>query len=384
MDYGWYPTTTGRGGIPITGARAGEPNTSVVVADGALLGFGVGYKNMNNTYLPGVGMDNTLGGFDSGFGADVPLFEGQISTVGLEAGTYRLRLVPSADGTNVIHGWVNPYSPDPDYGGHGSFAVQADAVLPVQTAGIQFETTQPEPVITMHGVFYNKSYYDGNKAAIDSGSIAGANNDDSDAVDWSKQALNAGEGTATFKNWTGYNKGLNGLVYQIDHVDPINLPDVSDFAFTNIGKGGTGPNVVATPSAWALWDPGGGSMMLFITFPDADPSLSYTQPQAANVVLNAWLQVDVGTGFGLPKPEQHFWGNVAGDVGDDPAGPPGSCILVNPTDEILIRTHSCPWPRVAISNPYDINKDGLVSPTDQIYVRTHSTTPLNCVKRIAR
>ena len=64
---------------------------------------------------------------------------------------------------------------------------------------------------------------------------------------------------------------------------------------------------------------------------------------------------------------------------------PLSNILVNPTDEIWIRTHpTTPLNRSPVFDACDINKDSLSNPTDQVYVRTHPTTPLNCVRMITR
>jgi hypothetical protein len=56
-------------------------------------------------------------------------------------------------------------------------------------------------VIGRH-IFYNQSAYDGNNAGIQT-TVAGANNDDNDAIDTSKAALLPGV-AATWNNITGY------------------------------------------------------------------------------------------------------------------------------------------------------------------------------------
>jgi len=246
-------------------------------------------------------------------------------------------------------------------------------------------TIRPAELVGRY-VFYNQSYFDGNKVAIDPLPIPGANNDDADAIDTGgtmtypggspppvtyppKRPLMVGDGMASFANWTGYDKGINGLIYDV--LDPSQPPAVGDFLFQNIGKTGASPPVVVLPTAF-LVQPGlgvGGSDRVIITF-------------ANNSLKSTWLQVDIGTGFGLAAPETHWWGNADGDTGQGNL-PPN--VLVNPTDEIWIRTHpTTPFNRSPVYDACDITKDSLANPTDQIYVRTHPTTPLNCVKMISR
>ncbi|MBI4579424.1 MAG: hypothetical protein HY718_06955 [Planctomycetes bacterium] len=249
-------------------------------------------------------------------------------------------------------------------------------------------TIVPAKIIRRH-VFYNQSFFDGNKIAIDPAPIAGANNDDADAIDTggtmtypggsppdvtyaAKAPLMVAGGMATHANWTGYNKGINGLIYDVEN--PSRAPVMADFTFHNIGKAGTvvpGPGNVVIPTGFLVQAGlgAGGSDRVIITF-------------ANGAVLSAWLQVDIGTGFGLELPETHWWGNADGDTGQ---GNPPPNVLVSPTDEIWIRTHpTTPLNRSKVFDACDVNKDGLSNPTDQIYARTHPTTPLNCVKMIVR
>ncbi|MBI4579757.1 MAG: hypothetical protein HY718_08650, partial [Planctomycetes bacterium] len=177
-----------------------------------------------------------------------------------------------------------------------------------------------------------------------------------------------GGGQATLANWTGYNKGINGLIYDIK--DPVVAPVVGDFVFHNIGKAGTvavGPGSLVAPTAFATQSLGGGVTRVLMTFTG---------------LTSTWLRVEVGTGFGLSASEVHYWGNADGDTGQ---GNSGTNILVSPTDEIWVRTHpTTPLARSPVQDMADVNKDGIASPTDQIYVRTHPTTPLNAVKMITR
>ncbi len=97
--------------------------------------------------------------------------------------------MPSADGNNILHGSITWYDEAANaYGGFGSFAAKANAV-----AGSQMDFTVAAPIlnptVVARKIFYNQSYYDGNKATIDAAPLAGLNNDDADAIDTSKSAL---------------------------------------------------------------------------------------------------------------------------------------------------------------------------------------------------
>jgi hypothetical protein len=222
-------------------------------------------------------------------------------------------------------------------------------------------------------LFYNQSWFDGNKVQIDPAPIAGGNNDDADAYDYSKQALLPGDGQAQFRNWTGYDKGINGLIYDFGNVPVNTLPEPADFTFSDIGRAGTSMPRLVLPSAF--------SVQVVTSYGDwADVRVVVTFPNSS--IRNTWLQVSIGTGFGLPAADVHWWGNVVGDTGQGNELP---IILVNPTDEIkarmLPRTPGYP---ADVANPYDINKDRLVNPTDQIIIRTNLRTPANAVIAITR
>ena len=391
FDYGWYPTANGRGGVDI-----GNTKEIVEVDDpslnGRLIGFGAGYKSYDYTnYRPGVGKlyidnDNPDFGFGAFFdgvtpGWDDPLnppagaveyavFEGQISTKGMPGGTYTLKVVPSAEGTNVLHGLVLWKSATPDYSGLGSFAVKANQVLVANPDGLKFTVPAPaqKAQIVARHIFYNNSYYDGNKAAIDPAPIAGANNDDSDAIDPSKSPLMAGAGLATFANWTGYTKGINGLIYDVK--DATRAPEVGDFQFLDITRTGTGAGVPKAPNGFAVLPGAGvdGSDRVVITFADGS-------------IIDTWLQVTIGTGFGLETAETHWWANAQADCGTVQ----GTNILVDATDEIQARANPRNFlNRAPVDWPWDYNKDSLCDATDQLLSRNNPKTFLNCVRIISK
>lgn len=393
FDYGWYPTANGRGGVDIDGSKPINYSINDPALAGKLVGFGAGMKSYDYTnYRPGVGKlyinDSDP---DLGFGAYIDditpgqndplnppagvdekvLFEGQICTKGLPAGTYTLKVKPSADGTNVIHNAVQWKVMTPDYGGFGSFAVKANEVYPTDAnnPGVKFVVGAPvvNTTIAARKIFYNQSYYDTNNAAIQP-PAAGARDDDNDAVDPTKSPLLPGGGMAVFANWIVVEKGINGLIYEFNNAtrDPV----AGDFAFDNIGRLGTAAPVAQVPSAFAVFDMGGGVKRVVVTFANAS-------------IKNTWLQVTIGTGFGLPAADVHYWGHALGDSGTGNTVPN---IQVTSTDEVAARNNRVVLPaRATVDNRYDYNKDGNVTATDEVLCRNNIIpVPTNSVRMITR
>lgn len=214
---------------------------------------------------------------------------------------------------------------------------------------------EPQTRVVGRRIFYNNSAFDGWNGAIDVMDDA--------AIDVSKQPLM--QGTATFANYTGFVQGITGLMYDIQ--SPNRVPQISDFVFRDIGKAGANPGTVISPTGFLVRLQAGENQSdrVVITFTG---------------VVNTWLQVEIGTGFGLIG-EIHWWGNVAGDSGANS----GANLTVNATDEIGARNNvATPANPATVDNPFDYNKDKRVNATEQIYVRTHGTTPATCVKIISR
>jgi len=391
FDYGWYPTANGRGGIDIDGTKPINYSINEPTLAGKLVGFGAGMKSYDYaSYRPGVGkrIFNPDVFWELGFGAFVgdtsndpltppagvnekALFEGQISTTGLPEGTYTLKVKPSADGTNVIHSAVVWNLETPDYGGYGSFAVKANEVYPTaeNNPGVQFSVTAPQvnTTVAARKIFYNQSYYDTNNAAIQAPG-PGARDDDGDAIDPTKSPLLPGGGTAVFANWISCDKGINGLIY--DFANPTRDPVAGDFVFGDIGRLGTAAATPKVPSAFAVQDLGGGVKRVVVTFANAS-------------IKNTWLQVTIGTGFGLAAADVSYWGNALGDSGTG-NNPPN--IQVTSTDEVAARNNRVLLPsRATVDNPFDYNKDGNVTATDEILCRNNIVpVPNNSVKMIVR
>lgn len=201
--------------------------------------------------------------------------------------------------------------------------------------------------ITKRNVFYNNSFYDANNPGIQP-QIPGNYNDDFDAVDTGKSPLMVGDGAATFTNWTGFDDGITGLMYEV--ALPSVTPAAGDFTFINRGKNGMG-NVLVAPTA-------------FQVLPTANPDVVVCVFTFTNVT-NCWLEVNIGTGFGLAAPETHWWGNVRYEDGTIQ----GLNIPVNATDEIDARNNPSGFFKVAPTYVWDYNKDGSCNATDELGAR---------------
>jgi hypothetical protein len=208
-------------------------------------------------------------------------------------------------------------------------------------------------------VFYNSSFFDGNNAS--------AKAIDDAAIDTTKSALLPG-GSASFANYSGYSRGINGLF--IDIASPGGTITASDFDF-KVGNNNT-------PSSWAsagvaptvsVRTGGGtnGSERVTLIFPDM-------------AIRKTWLQVTVlaNANTGLAGNDVFYFGNAIGEVGHTTAN-----AQVNATDEGLIRLNG----RNAL-NPapvdfrFDIDKNRLVNSTDQALSRLNATSALTALRLI--
>jgi uncharacterized repeat protein (TIGR02543 family) len=211
------------------------------------------------------------------------------------------------------------------------------------------------PAIVSTKVFYNNSAWDNNDAA------AGVADDLAIATD--KAVLLAG-GTATFVNYTSYEKGLNGIM-----VDVLNLPStptVDDFIFK------TGND--NTPSGWsAMTAP-------TITTRTIDGAITrITLTWADNAIKKTWLQVTVKdtAATGLSAPFVFYFGNAPGDCGNS-----ATDAMVNATDQLAARSHGTGSGLALITDAYDYNRDKTVDDADVLAARTGATSPVTMLNRI--
>jgi len=211
-------------------------------------------------------------------------------------------------------------------------------------------------------VFYNNSTWDHLDPA--------ANPDDDAAIATDKQALLPGE-VATIANYTSYDKGINGIMIDVDH--PAGVPNLSaqtDFRF-KIGNDNDPStwSAAPTPTSISVREGHGvdGSDRITILWDD-------------HAIESQWLQVTVlaTNETALFEPDVFYFGDAVAEAGDHSIN-----TIVNATDEIAARNfpHG-PLNRAGIEDRYDYNRDRLVNATDRILARGNQTNPLTMLRLI--
>ena len=198
-------------------------------------------------------------------------------------------------------------------------------------------------------IFYDNSHWDGDTAGPNtSGGPFGSGDDGAIATD--KQALLPGQ-TATFANYTGYHRGINGIVVDIQGlVDPsaVEDNDFSEFVF-KVGNDDT-------PGDWPpAPDPvdvdvrylGGGVHRVTITWAD-------------NAIANKnWLQVTVKAhaATGLEADDVFYFGNSSGENTGD--------FRVDYSDAFDNIWPSLFTPdEIGVEHAGDVNRDGRIDYSD--------------------
>jgi L-ascorbate metabolism protein UlaG (beta-lactamase superfamily) len=197
------------------------------------------------------------------------------------------------------------------------------------------------PTLLGAHLIYNNSSYDGNDATVNAGDDA--------AIVPNKAWLLPGK-TATFANYTSYDKGINSLAIDIANLGPS--PTVADFNF----KVGTTPD----PATWA--DAPAPSAFDVRRGAGASGADRVTVNWADGAIKNTWLQVTL-----LASGNVFYFGNAVGETGNSPAN-----AFVSAADEIGVRTHATPVGQSAtIDSAYDFNRDGAVDAADELFARSN-------------
>ena len=212
------------------------------------------------------------------------------------------------------------------------------------------ESWQTRSEVVARHVFYNNSVYDGNNAAPNAG--------DDGAIATDKQVLRPGE-TATPANYTGYAKGVNGLMVDVGGLPLSVTLDASDFQF-HVGSGGGGPDGATT------WSPAMPPSVLFRRGAGRDGSDRVTLVWPDNQIRNQWLRVTVPAGgwIGLTTPDVFYFGNLVGDTMNSPG-----TFRVDSQD--VSRTRNAQLRPADIASLYDHNRDGRINTSDQSITRNN-------------
>lgn len=209
----------------------------------------------------------------------------------------------------------------------------------------------PSSGVVSRLVFYNRSAFDGGRAAADAG--------DDGAIATDKVALRPGQ-TAGFQNYTSYARGLNGVM--VDIADAPGLPALTDFEF-RVGNDDAPAGWVLAPApvTVAVRSGAGVGGATRVTFIWED-----------RAIAGRWLQVRVlpTAATGLVVPDVFYFGNAIGETGNQP----GINAIVDGSDETLTRQNVRSLFRPApIDFAYDFNRDRQVDATDQILARANAT-----------
>jgi hypothetical protein len=186
------------------------------------------------------------------------------------------------------------------------------------------------------------------------------------AIDPSKFALLPGE-QPSFANYSNYVKGLNGLIIDMSKLTPsVTVPDFAFATWNGIDSAGF-VAVSATPVITLF--PGGGSFgsdRVKIEFPD-------------DAIRNTWLRVTVlaNANTDLASNDVFYFGNAVGDFNVGNLSGPPVTVRTNASDTSAVRQNqSIGANSAAITNVYDINKDGRVNSADTSIVRQHQSGSL--------
>ena len=215
----------------------------------------------------------------------------------------------------------------------GSFTVSASSGTVTGTATVSVVTT-----IVGRSIFYNNSSYDNSDPTLNAA--------DDNAIAPDKTALLPGQ-TASFANYTSYDKGINGLMLDVNALKNAALVSPADFAF-NVSIDGS--NWTSAPAVDSIVvRPGmgvGGSDRIEIVFPDQS-------------IRNEWLQVTVNASVntGLTAPDVYYFGNLVGGTGQH-----DNVAVVNTTD-VAVAKLAANTP-ADLSSITDFNRNGVTNITD--------------------
>ncbi len=202
--------------------------------------------------------------------------------------------------------------------------------------------------VVERGIFYNNSAWDNyntpNTSITENNAAIPPQSD--------KTAYLPGSGTATTKNYTSYDKGINGIYVDIVNGGVHHAITAADFEFkvgndNNPSLWATGPVPIAVTQV--IGGGVGGSTRVYIEFADG-------------AIRNEWLRVKVLANgrTRILQDDIHFWGNQVGETLNIPGPPPNT--EVDGTDSALVFANYAEG--VGITNALDVNRDRRVDGID--------------------
>jgi len=286
-------------------------------------------------------------------------------------------------GTNVVLGSIPVVIGTPVPGDCYEFEDLEDGDI---GSGVDFGNTATGSTIAGSQIFYNNSFYD------DPSNDPGNLNDDT-AIATDKSAYLPGSGTSSFANYTTYDKGINGIMVDFTPGGNHAALSVADFAFKMSAQGISGQSSDPTDGSWNTPVP--APTVVYRTAGTAVPAqlgyagnvLPYDRIELVwpdSTIVDRWLEVIVkaNANTGLAAQDVFFYGNMPGDTNDDPSG---DFKTIDANDQFNIKTAATDPSNTglyftyslstAISNLWDVNRDGDVNANDQFAAKQYSLSP---------
>ena len=191
-------------------------------------------------------------------------------------------------------------------------------------------------------VFYNQSYFDSGSGE--------ANAQDDRAIDLNKSALLPGQ-TASFANVSSYQKGLNGIIFDLKDMPLGTQPPHVEVKVSVPGAGPGDPVTwIAAPTPITIARRNGAGV-------GQTDRITVIWPNAS--IRTRWLQVTVKADAAsqLPRDDVFYFGSLVGETGDAASPLRVSAIDVTATRRA---TQGFPGP-VGLNTPYDIDRNGSLS-----------------------
>lgn len=201
-------------------------------------------------------------------------------------------------------------------------------------------TYDPDAVVVGRHVFYNNSLFDGD--------TPGPNTGDDGAIDASKSALRPG-GVATFENYTGYSRGLNGIMIDVADFPDDHTPTADDFLFR-----------VGDHNDLLAWTGAPAAVSVTIRRGDGvDGSDRITIIWADNAIEDQWVEVTflANDDTRLDLTDVFYFGNLVGNCG----GSSTSAVVDEEDLSLISDVFGQPG---SPSTQEDVNHDGTVDLVD--------------------
>jgi hypothetical protein len=298
------------------------------------------------------------GGDDQLLGSTVTDANGDYLFAPLAPGRYYLQFTappgrvfspPDQGGNDLADSDVNPAT-----GNTPVFLIGVGALDSTRDVGLRLPGNAQ---VVGRRVFYNQSIFDALNPL--------PNASDDAAVDTTKSALLPG-GTASFANYTGYSRGLNGIM--IDIAGSHGTITAADFAL-KVGNNNS-------PGSWAAGPP--PTSVTLRAGAGTGGADRYTLIWPNSAIQKTWLQITVLANFStnLAASDVFYFGNALGDVGNTSAN-----AIVTSADESLIRLNfTTGFGTVPVTSPYDIDKNRFVQTSDAALSRANQTTAFTALR----